>query len=154
MVDRHHAIPVGDDAVQAHRIEAGIPWPGHEITDEYLPAETRQLDRAVNYQKGCYLGQEVVERMRSRAVVARQLVGLRLDDAAVPPVPSELFDENGKPVGRVTSSCRSIALACVVGLGYVKTASSAVGTALRLAGDGGAARVVVVDLPFTSTAAN
>ena len=148
------AVPVGDDAVQVHRIEVGIPWPGHEITDEYLPAETRQLDRAVNYQKGCYLGQEVVERMRSRQVVARQLVGVRIEGATVPPVPSELIDENGKPVGKVTSACCSIAQACVIGLGYVKTASSTAGTALSLASDGSALKVVVVDLPFKSSAVN
>ncbi len=148
------AVPVGDDAVQVHRIEAGIPWPGHEITDEYLPAETRQLERAVNYQKGCYLGQEVVERMRSRQVVARQLVGLRLDGSAIPALRSEISDPEGRSIGQVTSSCYSPALNCPIALGYVKTASCATGTALRLAWDGGAAGVVVADLPFTSRAAN
>jgi len=149
MVDHHRAIPVRDDAVQVHRIEAGIPWPGHEITDEYLPAETRQLDRAVNYHKGCYLGQEVVERMRSRQVVARQLVGLRLDGSAIPALRSEISNPEGKPVGQVTSSCHSPALNCPIALGYVKTASSATGAALRLAWDDGAANAMVTDLPFT-----
>lgn len=154
ITDRHRAFPVGDDAVQVHRIEAGIPWPGHEITDEYLPAETRQLDRAVNYQKGCYLGQEVVERMRSRAVVARQLVGLRLEGPTIPPLRSEISNSDGKPVGQMTSTCFSPALNCPIALGYMKTASSTPGGTLRLAGDGDAAGVVVVDLPFTSPAAN
>jgi folate-binding protein YgfZ len=138
------AVPVGDDAVQVHRIEAGIPWPGHEITDEYLPAETRQLDRAVNYQKGCYLGQEVVERMRSRAVVARQLVGLRLDGSAIPALRSEISDPGGKPIGQVTSSCHSPALNCPIALAYVKTASSSTGSRLTVSG----APATIVDLPF------
>jgi len=144
--------PVSAETVEVLRVEAGIPWPGHEITDEYLPAETGQLERAVSYQKGCYLGQEVVERMRSRAVVARQLVGLRLEGASVPPVPSELLDENGKPIGRATSACRSLALLGVIALGYVRTASSTAGTALRIASDGGALKAVVADLPFKSRA--
>ena len=144
LVDQHRAIPVGDDAVQVHRIEAGVPWPGHEITDEYLPAETRQLARAVNYQKGCYLGQEVVERMRSRAVVARQLVGLRLDGPAIPALRSEISDPVGKPIGQVTSSCHSPALNCPIALAYVKTASSSTGSRLTVAG----APATIVDLPF------
>ena len=150
MIEPHRAIPVGDDAVQVLRIEAGIPWPGHEITEEYLPAETRQLERAVNYQKGCYLGQEVVERMRSRHVVARQLVGLRIDGPAIPALKSEISDPGGKPIGQVTSVCRSIALQSAVGLGYVKTSSSAAATPLRLTWADGAADSVVVNLPFTS----
>ena len=138
------AIPVGDDAVQVHRIESGIPWPGHEITDEYLPAETRQLARAVNYQKGCYLGQEVVERMRSRAVVARQLVGLRFDGPAIPALRYEVSNPEGKPVGQVTSSCHSPALNCPIALAYVKTASCSTGSRLTVAG----APATIADLPF------
>lgn len=144
MIDQHRAIPVGDDAVQVHRIEAGIPWPGHEITDEYLPAETRQLERAVSFQKGCYLGQEVVERMRSRHVVARQLVGLRLDGPPIPALKSEVSDTEGKPMGHVTSSCHSQLLNCPIALAYVKTASSSTGSRLTVSG----ASATVVDLPF------
>jgi folate-binding protein YgfZ len=138
------AVPVGDDAVQVHRIEAGLPWPGHEITDEYLPAETRQLERAVSFQKGCYLGQEVVERMRSRHVVARQLVGLRLDGPAIPALKSEISDTEGKPIGHVTSSCHSQLLNCPIALAYVKTASSSTGSRLTVAG----VPATIVDLPF------
>lgn len=144
------AVPVSDDAVQVHRIEAGIPWPGHEITDEYLPAETRQLERAVNYQKGCYLGQEVVERMRSRAVVARQLVGLRLDGSAIPALRSEISDPEGKPVGQVTSSCYSPALNCPIALAYVRTPHATPGTQLTMTNDGESAIcATVANLPFT-----
>jgi len=153
LVDQHRAFPVGDDAVQVHRVEAGIPWPGHEITDEYLPAETRQLARAVNYQKGCYLGQEVVERMRSRAVVARQLVGLRLD--ALLPSQGEgrgeeqpqVLDPGGKPIGQVTSTCHSPMLGCPIALAYVKTAHSSTGSRLTVSG----IPATVVDLPFRAS---
>ncbi len=160
LIEKHRAIPVSNEAVQVRRIEAGIPWPGHEITDDYLPAETRQLERAVSYQKGCYLGQEVVERMRSRAVVARQLVGLRLDTSPRPVGSDEptkeggsegraegrpqLLDSDGKPVGTVTSACNSIALNSPIALAYVKTALSAPATALTVEG----VSAKIVDLPF------
>jgi len=144
---------VSAETVEVLRVEAGIPWPGHEITDEYLPAETRQLDRAVNYQKGCYLGQEVVERMRSRAVVARQLVGLRLDA----PFSSQgegrgeerpqVLDPEGKPIGQVTSSCHSPMLGCPIALAYVKTALSSPGSRLTVSD----IPATVVDLPFRSS---
>ncbi len=143
------AVPAGHDAVEVHRIEAGIPWPFHEITDEYLPAETGQFERAASFTKGCYLGQEVVERMRSRGKVARQLVGLALDTDAVPPAGAKLTTDQNEPVGRVTSACRSIARDGVIGLGYVKTASSGAGTSLRAEWEDHSARAVVTDLPFT-----
>jgi folate-binding protein YgfZ len=144
----HRAIPVGDQALDIKRIEAGCPIYPHEINEEYLPAETRQTDRAVSYSKGCYLGQEVVERMRSRDVVARQLVGLVVEDDALPGVDAHLKDGSGEVIGRMTSVCRSIALDRVIGLGYVKTALSDAGTRLRVDGSDSAVDVTVADLPF------
>ncbi len=142
------AVPVGDDAVQMRRIEAGIPWPGREITDEYLPAETGQAQRAVSFQKGCYLGQEVVERMRSRGVVARQLVGLRVSGDAVPPPVASIEGAPGQLVGSVTGSCQSIGVGGVIALGYVKTASAREGTTLSILWDGEKRDATVVALPF------
>jgi len=150
LVDQHRAVPVGDDAVQIRRIEAGIPWPGREITSEYLPAETHQLDRAVSYQKGCYLGQEVVERMRSRQVVARQLVGLRLEKGTEARrhegtrEGASVLDSDGKPVGTVTSTCHSFALNTPVALAYLKTALALPGTAVTVSG----LPATTVELPF------
>jgi folate-binding protein YgfZ len=146
----YRAVPVGDDAVQARRIEAGIPWPFHEITEEYLPAETRQLDRAVSFTKGCYLGQEVVGRMRSRGAVARQLVGLEIDGDMVPRPGARLADGDDKPVGQLTSVCRSLATGRVIGLGYVKTPYSDSGTSLRVALETRGVRAMVADLPFVA----
>ncbi len=148
LCERWHAIPVGDAAVQVRRIEAGIPWPGREITIEYLPAETRQHDRAVSFQKGCYLGQEVVERMRSRHVVARQLVGLRIEGSAIPDLKSQISDQDGKPVGEVTSTCHSPLLNAPVALGYIKTALSNPGSRLTVMAGGAALPAVVTGLPF------
>jgi len=141
------AVPAGYDAVQVRRIEAGLPWPCHEITDEYLPAETGQLDRAVSFTKGCYLGQEVVERMRSRDVVARQMIGVLIAGQEVPPTGAELATADGRRVGTLTSVCRALVEDRVIGLGYVKTAEAVAETPLQVTWAGGAAEAVVRDFP-------
>ncbi len=150
LVTPSRAVPVGDDAVQVHRIEAGILWPGHEITDDVLPAETGQLERAVNLTKGCYIGQEVVERMRSRDALARRLVGLEVAGDTMPPAGAKIQDGSRRPIGQVTSVCRSIARGCIVALGYVKGSSGAAPAPLRLAWAGGEAQALIVELPFVS----
>jgi folate-binding protein YgfZ len=145
--------PVGDQAVQIRRIEAGLAWAGHEITDEYLPAEIDPGARAVSYQKGCYLGQEVVERMRSRGVVARRLVGLHFGGDAVPNVPLDLLGPDGKPVGRLTSACRRLDTPPNIGLAVVKVAAAAPGASVSAAWDDRRAVATVDSLPFRPAAA-
>lgn len=145
------ATPVGDDAVQVRRIEAGIPWPRREIADEYLPAETRELERAVSFQKGCYLGQEVVERMRSRQAVARFLCGLKVEGDVVPAEGAEVRGVDGKRVGEVTSACHSIGLNRVIALGYVKTSSASPGTKVEIVRGDSITSAVVVQLPFVGS---
>ncbi len=127
-----------------------MPWPGLEITDEYLPAETGQYERAVSRTKGCYLGQEIVERMHSRNVVARRLVGIRFDGDSVPATPAGLESESGDVVGQLTSARRSVGVEGCVGLGYVKTKASLAQTALRVAGADPTVGGQIVDLPFAS----
>lgn len=139
-------VPCGDDAVDVRRIEAGIPQPHAEITEEYLPAETGQFDRAVSYQKGCYLGQEVVERMRSRDVVARRLTGIEVNGDSVPPIGAEL-ERDDNIVGQVTSARHSLALNAPLALAYVKTQAAADGTALTITWEGRKTSAVVRSLP-------
>jgi folate-binding protein YgfZ len=101
------------------RIEAGIPASGPDL-DKVLPAETGQLQRAVNFHKGCYLGQEVIERMRSRGGLARRLVRLRVDDGSGISLPSTLT-QSEREVGRVTSLIRHPVADDWIGLGYLRT---------------------------------
>jgi folate-binding protein YgfZ len=136
--------PVGWSAVNILRIEAGIPWCGRDIDDEVVPAETGQAGRAVSYTKGCYLGQEVVERMRSRGVVANRLVGLRFSGADVAPQAGLKAEE--AEVGRVTSVCESPAVGGWIGLGYVRAGHAGAGTRLMVGGTGVAAEVC--EVPF------
>lgn len=113
--------PCGWSAVRALRMEAGIPAWGEDINEDVLPAETRQVERAISYAKGCYLGQEVVERMRSHGALARTLVGLRLTRPLVVPAGGIAMKADGNEIGRLTSCCESPAIGGTIGLGYAKT---------------------------------
>lgn len=137
--------PVGRRALDFRRIEAGIPWPVSELNDEVLPAETSQLHRAVSFTKGCYLGQEVVERMRAHGSLARRLVGLAFADAEPAAVPQRI-DREGRTVGTLTSSCVSPRLGAAIGLGYVRVADAAAGTPVTLGGR----HAIVQALPFVA----
>lgn len=119
--------PVGLDALQVLRTEAGIPWSLEDIDNGVLPGETRQVERAVSFQKGCYLGQEVVERIRALGAPARLLVGLTLDGKVAP---GATLTHEGKTVGRVTSAVNSFKLDRQIGLGYIKAALAEPGTLL------------------------
>jgi folate-binding protein YgfZ len=95
------AVPVGADALEAFRVLEGIPTYGIDIVERDLPQETSQT-RALHFNKGCYLGQEIVERIRSRGNVHRHLRHFELDGPAAK-VGTELFAADAA-VGRITSS--------------------------------------------------
>jgi aminomethyltransferase len=95
------------------RLEHGRPRYGEDITEDDVPQETQVL-RAVHFNKGCYIGQEIVERIRSRGHVNRLLVRLAIDTAQPPARGAEL------PGGAITSAAYSPALGKVVALGYVR----------------------------------
>ncbi|MHC5112777.1 MAG: CAF17-like 4Fe-4S cluster assembly/insertion protein YgfZ [Planctomycetota bacterium] len=139
------AIPVGCLAHDAWRIESGVPEFGKEITDEYLPAETGQLDRAVSLNKGCYLGQEVVARMHAHDAVARLLVGVKFPPDAKP-LPGMEIRAGGRATGELTSVCHSISSACPIGLGYVKSAVAAAGTEVEVWGGDLRLNATIADL--------
>jgi folate-binding protein YgfZ len=137
---------VGAEVMNTIRIERGIPASITELDDRVVPAETRQLDRAVSFQKGCYLGQEVVERMRAHSAVANLLVGMVFDESGAC-APLELSFE-GRPVGRVTSVTPSSRIGQDIALGFVKRAHAAAGTVLDATGDSKQFSCTVADLPF------
>jgi aminomethyltransferase len=147
-----NVVPTGRDAVETHRIESGILRSGFEIDAKVVAGETLQLEKAVSSTKGCYLGQEVVERMRTRGSLARCLVGFEIDGSTVPPHGAAILDAAGKPVGRMTSACDSIAKGGLIGMGYVRTAVSEPGAMVKVQWDGGEADAVVSRLPFVQRA--
>jgi tRNA-modifying protein YgfZ len=91
------------------RIEARTPRWGHELDDRVLPAEAGLDETAVSFTKGCYPGQEPIARLRHRGKVNRRLRVLDVEAAA----PGDEIRHSGKPVGRVTSAVRGVALAYV-----------------------------------------
>jgi aminomethyltransferase len=100
------------------RIENGIPRYGEEITDRYLAQET-QVAKALHFTKGCYLGQEIVERIRSRGQVHRLLSPIRIHGKIAPQPGTKLVSEAG-PVAEISSAVYSPALGEVVGMAYVR----------------------------------
>jgi folate-binding protein YgfZ len=114
------------------RIENGRPLFGVDIRETSLPQETQQM-HAVSFTKGCYLGQEIVERIRAQGQVNKLLSHLEIDAPEAVPAGTRLIAGDAD-VGEVTSSVYSPQYGKVVGLGYVRRQHAAAGTALR-AGD-------------------
>ncbi len=126
------ARPVGFRTLDVLRLEAGLPWPGRDLDETVLPPETGQAERAVNHYKGCYLGHEVIERMRSRDALARRLVQLRMAEPPATDLPVPLR-QGSRHVGRITSLVHHPLDSDWIGLGYLQT--SVTGYAELIAGD-------------------
>jgi len=120
------------------RIESGRPRYGEEITERYLVQETDQL-RAVHFSKGCYLGQEIVERVRSRAQIHRVLRRLEIDTSE-PPAAGTKLKSGDADAAEIASAVFSQALGKTVALAYVRMPFAEPGTAISL--DGTSGRVV------------
>jgi len=119
------------------RIENGRPRYGEDIRETSLPQETRQM-HAVSFTKGCYLGQEIVERIRAQGHVNKQLVRVRIA-ASEPPAAGSKLAANGDEVGEITSSVYSPEMRTVIALAYVRSNFAEPGTPLDAGG--AAARV-------------
>jgi aminomethyltransferase len=121
--------PASPEAFETVRLEHGKPRYGVDLSDRFLAQEANQ-PQALNFSKGCYLGQEIVERVRSRGQVHRILVPLEID-TQTPPEPGTKLQENGTAVAEITSAAFSPSLGKVVALAYVRTDRSAPGTELQ-----------------------
>ncbi len=137
---------LSDGAVEVLRIEAGIPASVVDIDEEVVPPETCQVERGISYHKGCYLGQEVIERMRSHGILARKLVGLRIEGQTPSPAGS-IVKRDDKEVGRVTSACWSEALGGPLALGYLKSIHAQPDTQVTINEPSGSQSAIVAALP-------
>jgi len=137
------ATPVGKEALELYRVAIGAPRYGQDIRERDLPQETEQA-QALNFNKGCYVGQEIVERIRSRGNVHRKFTGFRISGAL--PANGSKIQAQGKDVGEITSTANIPGPQGdhAVGLGYIRRELSAPGKEVQI--DGTAA--VVADLPF------
>ncbi len=145
---------VGDPSTfEALRIEAGTPVSGVDVQGNNLPQEVGRDARAINFVKGCYLGQETVARLDALGHVNRILRGGWIEGTStVPPVGSPLVGDDGKSVGAITSAAFSTGRGAPVFLGYVRVAQANSGTRLTISSiskeDGGPAVAVVAELPI------
>lgn len=137
---------VGEQAAEILRVESGIPRYGVDITEDNLLLETG-LDHAVSFTKGCYLGQETVERIRSRGHVNKRLVGLLLEGQETARARDLIFSAD-KEVGTITSSVYSPTLGRPIALGYLRRDFWTTGTSLSVNHDSAAIPATVTDLPF------
>jgi len=140
------AEPVGMEALDVLRLEAGIPWYGHDMDESMLISEAG-LEAAISYHKGCYLGQEVVERIAARGQVHRKLVGLMCEGQVTPPPDSKLVCD-GNEVGWITSAAWSPARAAIIALGYLRREYWDAGVEMSVALPQGSTTARVTPLPF------
>lgn len=147
------AIPVGSQALEIQRITAGVPLYGVDIRERDLPQETEQM-RALNFNKGCYVGQEIVERIRSRGNVHRKFTAFVVEGAAMiaagEKILSGKFGEGEKEVGEITSVAvvRSPEGQRTIALGYIRREVGVPGREVMMGGVKG----MVIQLPPASVA--
>jgi folate-binding protein YgfZ len=122
------AASADEEAFRVVRLEHGKPRYGEDIGERYLAQEANQPD-ALHFQKGCYLGQEVVERLRSRGLITRLLKPLEIEGDR-PPEPGTKLHAGSVPAAEIISAAYSPMLAKVVALAYVKAQYAIPGTEL------------------------
>ncbi len=141
---------------EALRIEAGTPVFGREINDKNLPQEIGRDNHAINFVKGCYLGQETVARLDALGHVNQILKGLLLEPGAATPAPGSLLEAEGKSVGTITSAVFSPGRNAPAALAMVRRSHARAGAvvSVREPGDGApaSATATVCDLPMPAAA--
>ena len=142
-LERVGAVPAGSEAFELFRIACGVPRYGQDIRERDLPQETEQW-RALNFTKGCYIGQEIVERIRSRGAVHRQFTGFKIEGSL--PAPGAKAQIGGRDVAEITSTAKlpTAGGELAVGLGYVRR--EALGSAEEI--DLGGTKATIAEIPF------
>jgi aminomethyltransferase len=128
---------IGMEALNSLRLEYGTPWFGHDYDDKNIPHEAGLEHSHISYEKGCYTGQEIVERVRSRGHANRRLTEVEFSSLEKPAAGAKFLVPGKSPsteVGNVTSAAFSPMLGAAIGLGYVRREYSSVGTMLDAAG--------------------
>ncbi len=139
-------LPVGYDAAESLRIEAGLPRYGRDLTEENIPLEIEEQDM-VSFTKGCYVGQEVVARLKFLGQANKHLKGLLITDPSTPNTNSRVTKEE-KEIGRITSSTYSPTLKQPIAMSYLRREYSTTGTKVSVESDGRDLSATVTDLPF------
>ena len=138
--------PAGQQALEVLRIESGMPAYGRDVGPDTIALEA-PFDAAISFKKGCYLGQEVIERVTARGHVNRKLIGLEVSGTEVPLAGATLFAGDHE-VGQVTSAVWSWRLTCPVALAYVRREHLTPGTILDVRIGTGVTPATVRALPL------
>jgi folate-binding protein YgfZ len=138
---KHGGGPAGYTALNSFRLELGAPWFTYDFGEKQIPHEAGLQDSHISYTKGCYTGQEIVERVRSRGQINRTRVTLKYDaaspsaaatDASALPSPNTPLLSDGKEVGYTTRAGFSPLLDAPIGMGYLRREKSAPGSVVEL----------------------
>jgi folate-binding protein YgfZ len=132
-VKKHGGGPMGYAALSARRLAQGVPWFGYDFGEKQIPHEAGLETSHISYTKGCYTGQEIVERVRSRGQVNRRRVDLIFNGASAPNA-GETLSVDGKEVGLVTRATVPSFLDHAIGMGYVRKDHNALGNQLNWSG--------------------
>jgi aminomethyltransferase len=137
------ATSVGSETLEWYRITRGVPRYGIDLSQRDLPQETEQK-HALSFIKGCYIGQEIVERIRARAILHRTFTGFLIEGE--PPQAETKIQSEGKNIGEITSAARVPFPSGerTVALGYLRREFAAPGTVVQI----GDQRATVQSIPF------
>jgi len=127
---RHGGGPMGYTALSGLRLAQSVPWFDYDFGEKQIPHEAGLQDSHISYTKGCYTGQEIVERVRSRGQVNRRRVELLFSGDAVPE-PDTPLTLDGKEVGYVTRAAKAWNPARILGMGYVRKEANAPGSVVH-----------------------
>jgi aminomethyltransferase len=122
---------IGAEEWEARRVEAGIPLYGVDMDENTIPVEAGLAARGISYDKGCYIGQETIARIKTYGHVNRELAVLAVASAEVPSQGTAIM-AGGKEVGRVTSAVMSLELGKPVVMGYLRRELAQVGSRVQI----------------------
>jgi folate-binding protein YgfZ len=123
--------PIGYRALNMLRLEAAIPWFGTDFDEHQIPQEAGVESTHISFTKGCYTGQEIVERVRSRGHVNRRLTGLLFNSAEVPKPGATVLAKDGTEAGHITSAAFSPLAGKATGMAYLRREYLEPGTTLQ-----------------------
>ncbi len=141
--------PVGLEAMESLRIEVAIPRYGVDMDENTIPQEAG-IRRALSFDKGCYVGQEVIIRIEHRGHVNRHLLGLFIQSEKPPAKGDRIFRDEHQ-IGEITSGVFSPSLKRVIALGYIRREFSEPGTEVSVFIEDVPKKAEVVETPFYKT---
>ena len=138
------AVAVGEDALEMVRVEQGVPRYGREMGEDFNPLEAG-LNSSISYDKGCYIGQEVVLRLNTYKKVQKHLMGVVVEEGS--PTVATHLEVDGKDAGFLTSVVDSPLLGRALALGYVRTKYAETGHEISVRIGDSLVRGRLIDLP-------